>query len=222
MEEGFSIAERATDAYALSYKRIESNFTRLIQEGGTVKMGPRYHTITSHNIPLTIHQTTITSTSEDGKLIKHYYLIATDNNSNTIVGHRTGQITTYPNLEDPHTPMGGVDHTMIITGIRGQGIATSLEDAHSFFLQQEANQLQIPLTWKAINANLVTLGREVKDMIEHPSLRKIRRIISAYQEQQRWQSIWGDNGSMRMENNIRTFYPNTEPINTQRDIWLVR
>lgn len=194
-----------------------------------LRFGPQYSITTSHGLPLIIHtcfmsgvdsQVFLAEDESTSILVGMRELIFLDSEKD--VDFRTGRALPSPNdayrdipallriMQTENTPV----ESNVITGIRGMGIASALELAVHDLLQRYVDFGGIPATWKVSNHNLRNL--QALMCSEAFPRQKLRELIGEKTtEQERWQAIWGDNGSFGFKNGIKHFSPRASTIDPE-------
>lgn len=140
-------------------------------------------------------------------------LIAKDLQSNKIVGLRIQEIDriTYKDGNKSKYPIVNVEGG-IITSQRGEGIASSLDNAllktlHNIIneIQKNSPENEHQINWSVSNDNLNELEElkklltEAKEKRRWETVEKVEKQIALKkQEQERWQSLYGKDGKMKM------------------------
>lgn len=130
-----------------------------------IEFGSVFRTTTSSGLNMAVR---VFSANKDlpGNWLKRYFLTVEDESGN-IIGKRTAILG--QDFEDPDKLEVKGD---IAVRLAGQGVASKTEEIFAKLLQQEANRMGKPLTWKVHNGNLAKLNnlREQYQTSPNPEL----------------------------------------------------
>lgn len=95
----------------------------------------------------------------------------------------------------------------VIVAKRGQGLGHALSLATDHRMQAMANELQTKVVWQAKNKNLLQLELDRKRVVNFPSGVVEGFLQNSEQEQERWQSIYGDKGLLGLRKLVKRYNP---------------